>query len=249
MKSQQKLSKKAESIIESTIKLLKEYELDEISMTQIAEISGATRTSIYKIFPTSMAIFEEIAKRIADESYRYITEFAKSNNPQTYYAVVDATIEGTCEFYSNHPEAEKTILGKHTNLHPQSIVPNFDALCSRMYLEIADVTWPFEFNSAIDPLPYFTLIQSSLYSSSIQQHGHITSDCAQLSKFIGRALIDNAANKQLQIDKNQVPDQRSILLDKFDGAISTIRDSAGLELLNLACDQLESIVNYMNKKK
>ena len=200
---------RVERIVETTIKLLKNHSLDEITISMIAVDANISRTSIYEFFPTVAAIYRVIAERYVQELDNDVKAFVLARRTTTLGQFLDTVIDAIVSYFNSHPATMKVHLGSNAQFELRAIIHNFDTVAAKMYHDLRKVEWDPKPLSEEDPFRTLVILQTSLFSASVQRHGYITDYMAEQTKIVARAYLAHYSQDVEQWRDENHPNRKS----------------------------------------
>jgi AcrR family transcriptional regulator len=180
---------RVEKIIETTIKLLETYELDDLTVMMIADLAEIGRSSIDEYFPTVSAIFRVIAERYAGEIVRNTGQLLVDLDSHSLPEIVDILIDGTVDFWNERPAAAKVHLGSDASFALRVMIKDFHRAGASVYHQWYTPDWNFEPLGDEDPLRTLSVLQYALFSESVQRHGRITDYYRSQTKLVAHGYL------------------------------------------------------------
>jgi AcrR family transcriptional regulator len=180
---------RVEKIIASTIELLENHELGDVTVAMVAQHAGIGRSSIYEFFPTIGAIFRVIAERYANEIVENTSKLLVDLNSHSLTQIVDILIDGTVEFWNSRPAAAKVHLGSDASFGLRVMIKDFHKSGASAYHQWYTPDWPIEPLAEDDPFRTLSVLQYALFAESVQRHGCITTYFRDQTKLIAHAYL------------------------------------------------------------
>lgn len=182
---------RVEKIIASTIKLLEDHELGDITIMMVAQHAGIGRSSIYEFFPTVSAIFRVIAERYAHEIVENTAKLLVDLNSHSLPQIVDILIDGTVAFWNSRPAAAKVHLGSDASFGLRVMIKDFHKSGASVYHQWYTPDWDNEPLAEEDVFRTLSVLQYALWSESVQRHGHITDYFLEQTKLVAHSYLSN----------------------------------------------------------
>jgi AcrR family transcriptional regulator len=180
---------RVEKIVSSTIQLLEDHELGDITVMMVAQHAGIGRSSIYEFFPTVSAIFRVIAERYAHEIVENTAHLLIDLNSHSLPQIVDILIDGTVAFWNSRPAAAKVHLGSDASFGLRVMIKDFHRAGASVYYQWYTPDWPITPLSEEDPLCTLSVLQYALFSESVQRHGYITDYFRRQTKLVAHCYL------------------------------------------------------------
>jgi len=108
--TQQRSRERFEFILDCAEQLLAKGEREELSVYDVAEKAGLPAQSVYRLFPSAMAISHALVQRYLG----MITEsaaVADFSGCDSWQLAMEMSLKLSCDFYRQHPQAMELILG------------------------------------------------------------------------------------------------------------------------------------------
>lgn len=180
---------RVEKIISSTIKLLEDHELGDITVMMVAQNAGIGRSSIYEFFPTVSAIFRVIAERYANEIVENTAHLLIDLDSHSLPQIVDILIDGTVDFWNSRPAAAKVHLGSDASFGLRVMIKDFHRAGASTYYQWYTPDWDILPLSEEDPFRTLSVLQYALFSESVQRHGLITDYFRRQTKMVAHCYL------------------------------------------------------------
>ncbi|RJG03196.1 TetR family transcriptional regulator [Noviherbaspirillum sedimenti] len=236
---------RVEKIIGTTIELMGERNPDDISIAMIAARAGMTRTSVYAHFKNMSEIFEQISIRFVEKTGLFLEKYVRDRNPRTLSELLTITIDGVCEFFNQSHSGEPLDLAAHVPFDARKAVKDYDKVSALMYRSFGLADWPIQPLSEDDPFCILVLLQEALFSTSMQRHGIITKEYAELTKNVA---LDFMAGVNKRFQNLNDPKEIGDLNARIATAVSQLTTSSDLQLLKVTAEQLEALSRLADKK-
>lgn len=182
---------RVEKIVSSTIKLLEDHELGDLTIIMIADHAGIGRSSIYEYFPTVSAIVRVIAERYAGEIVRNTGRLLVDLNSHALPDIVDILIDGTIAFWNERPAAAKIHLGSDASFGLRVMIKDFHRAGASVYHQWYKPDWDLEPLADEDPFRTLSVLQYALFAESVQRYGYITDYFREQTKLVAHAYLSH----------------------------------------------------------
>lgn len=173
---------RVEKIIGATIDLLREHHPSDINMAMLARHAEISRTSIYAHFASIEDIFEQISLRFTGQTGLFVESYVRGKRPANLKEVLIFTIDAICAFFNSKGGDGDNGDIRHIPFDMHVVIEDFDKVAALTYHTLWKVDWPVEPLSEFDPFRILVMLQSTLFSASINRYGHITPEFSDQAK-------------------------------------------------------------------
>lgn len=162
MPTQQRSRERFEHILDCAEVILEEGDVEELSIYDVAEKAELQAQSVYRLFPSAVAINYALAQRYLDKMADDITATKSSQIFTSWQDNLERDLQLTREFYQTHPLALELILGSSVskdvraadraniarlannaveNLQGSNKLPNLPIQNLEIAIDIVDAIW------------------------------------------------------------------------------------------------------------
>ena len=238
MWSQSRGRARVDKIVFATIELLREHGPQDITIAMIATRANIIRSSIYAHFKNVNEVFEEISGRFVEQSSRRSIEYVLSRNPKTLSEVITLVVDSICSQFNRSGHEDSIENDIYVPIDVVNVIKDLDKQSAQMYRSLVVVNWPIEPLSEFDPFRILTILQLSLFSTSMQRHGYITPEFAEQAK---RVALDFIEGTERRFRDARAAGDAPLVESRVSRAIAALTSSTDPRLVEIGVRQLETL--------
>ena len=177
------------AMVNAAITLLSEYNAQEISFKQIAELAQIPEGSAYHFYANKYDLFVDVAKEMAD-LFRDRQSQPIKRKVETWHDVIDTLIDRGAETYESNPVARDFLLGSKTPPEIKQVDLDNDREIAELMIN--------RFNEAIQlpeiddfnrVMTWVIALTDLMFSLSVREHGYINKRYITEAKRVARGYL------------------------------------------------------------